>query len=627
MNILIPCAGIGKRFKDEGYDLPKPLIMVNGKPMICHLINNLVTNDSDKIYIGYLIQFDFYNFKDVVKKHSNKQIEFIQISYNTNGAVETLNIMLKDISNNDNVLVIDCDTFYLEDIIKNYRYSLQKNVVFYFNDETNNEAYSFIKLDNENVVDIVEKKKISNNANIGAYGFESVNLLKKYCDYLLGNNIRQKNEFYVSGLYKQMISDNINVIGKEIKEFYNVGVPEKLKDYCIKIKDSKKLRICFDLDNTLVTYPTIKDDYTTVNPINKNINYLKFLKSIGCTIIIYTARRMKTHKGNVGSILKDVGKITFDTLDKFDIPYDEIYFGKPYADFYIDDLAVNPYIKMEESIGIYTDKLECRNFNKIEFIENKVIKHTVNKGESYFYNNIPLPVISLFPKVISIDCQKDYDVLTLENIKGFSISKKFIDNNLSLNILEEILNSLDDIHNSSIPLKNINIYENYSKKTKDRVNSFDYSKLDKDWEYLYNIMIHGLDQYEHDGSGTIKVIHGDPVFSNIISYNGIKFIDMRGKIGETLTIFGDVFYDYAKIYQSLCGYDFILNNKIDIYECDELKQYLKSYIKNEYKNFDITNLSLLTANMFFTLIPLHEELNKQRMYYEKYKGLMYECIN
>ena len=58
---------------------------------------------------------------------------------------------------------------------------------------------------------------------------------------------------------------------------------------------------------------------------------------MGHTIIIHTARRMKTHEGNVGKILADVAKITFETLDNFGIPYDEVYFGKPIADYYIDD--------------------------------------------------------------------------------------------------------------------------------------------------------------------------------------------------------------------------------------------------------------------------------------------------
>ena len=50
---------------------------------------------------------------------------------------------------------------------------------------------------------------------------------------------------------------------------------------------------------------------------------------------------MRTHSGNVGAVVRDIGKVTIDTLDKYSIPYDEIYFGKPYAHFYIDDLAIN----------------------------------------------------------------------------------------------------------------------------------------------------------------------------------------------------------------------------------------------------------------------------------------------
>jgi len=59
----------------------------------------------------------------------------------------------------------------------------------------------------------------------------------------------------------------------------------------------KKQRYCFDLDNTLVTFPTIPGDYSSVLPIQQNIDMLNYLKKLGHEIIIYTARRMKTHKG------------------------------------------------------------------------------------------------------------------------------------------------------------------------------------------------------------------------------------------------------------------------------------------------------------------------------------------
>ena len=98
--------------------------------------------------------------------------------------------------------------------------------------------------------------------------------------------------------------------------------------------------MCFDLSNTLVTYPTINGDYPTAKPIERNISLLKYLKSVGNNIIIYTARRTKTHNWNIGKINSDSGKITFEALYNFNIPYGEIYFGKPHADFILVILVI-----------------------------------------------------------------------------------------------------------------------------------------------------------------------------------------------------------------------------------------------------------------------------------------------
>ena len=121
-------------------------------------------------------------------------------------------------------------------------------------------------------------------------------------------------------------------------------------------------RYCFDLDNTLVTFPLVPGDYSTCEPIPKNIAKLRHLKAFGHTIIIYTARRMKTHKGDVGKVVADVGALTIATLDKFNIPYGEIYFGKPQAGAYIGDLAIS-YDDLEKALGYYRSVIPPRHFN------------------------------------------------------------------------------------------------------------------------------------------------------------------------------------------------------------------------------------------------------------------------
>ena len=221
-----------------------------------------------------------------------------------------------------------------------------KTVFFSFEDFNENPIFSYVETNNNNeVIDIKEKDKISNNACTGAYGFKSIRELKEYTLKIIRENNTQNLEFYTSGVIKEMINKDHIFKNKNIlnKHFICLGTPLQLKIFYNNyprrnaINNSiiiSKKRICFDLDNTLVTFPTILNDYTTVKPIEENIKYLKYLKSFGNTIIIYTARKMKTHCGNIGKINADIGKITFETLDKFNIPCDEIYFGKPNADFY-----------------------------------------------------------------------------------------------------------------------------------------------------------------------------------------------------------------------------------------------------------------------------------------------------
>lgn len=93
------------------------------------------------------------------------------------------------------------------------------------------------------------------------------------------------------------------------------------------------MRICFDLDNTLCTGAP----YEEAEPYRWVSKYLKELKEEGHTIIIYTARKMNTHNGNIGLVNKSIGLLTFKQLEEWDYVYDEIYFGKPAADIYIDD--------------------------------------------------------------------------------------------------------------------------------------------------------------------------------------------------------------------------------------------------------------------------------------------------
>ena len=81
---------------------------------------------------------------------------------------------------------------------------------------------------------------------------------------------------------------------------------------------------------------------------------------------------------------------------------------------------------------------------------------------------------------------------------------------------------------------------------------------------------------------------------------------MRGKIGNKLTIYGDWLYDWAKIYQSIIGYDEILLSKfVENNYKQNIISIFKNYFIDKFSEKDFENLKVITKSLLFTLIPLH----------------------
>ena len=119
-------------------------------------------------------------------------------------------------------------------------------------------------------------------------------------------------------------------------------------------------RLVIDLDNT-ISY-TENGDYENAIPISGIIDKLYEYKENGFDIIIYSSRNMRTYEGNIGKINKNTLPIIIDWLNRNNVPYDEIYVGKPWCGddgLYVDDRAVRPdefknmtYSEIKRLIGI-----------------------------------------------------------------------------------------------------------------------------------------------------------------------------------------------------------------------------------------------------------------------------------
>lgn len=104
--------------------------------------------------------------------------------------------------------------------------------------------------------------------------------------------------------------------------------------------DSTPLRVAIDLDGTICPLKQPGQSYADLEPLPGAVERIRELRAAGCYVIIITARNMATCAANVGMVMKNVGKITLDWLERHGVEYDEIYFGKANAHVYIDDRAL-----------------------------------------------------------------------------------------------------------------------------------------------------------------------------------------------------------------------------------------------------------------------------------------------
>ena len=122
------------------------------------------------------------------------------------------------------------------------------------------------------------------------------------------------------------------------------------------------LSFIFDIDGTICPIKSKEEKYEDLVPYPEMVEKIREYKAGGARIILFTSRNMNTYKGNLGMINANTAKIILAWLDKWDIPYDEIVYGKPWPGhhgFYVDDRTVRPNEFLELSVD-EMDKL-CKD--------------------------------------------------------------------------------------------------------------------------------------------------------------------------------------------------------------------------------------------------------------------------
>lgn len=231
LNVLIPMAGAGSRFAEQGYTFPKPLIDVEGKPMIQAVVDNL-NMDARFIFIVQREHAEKYNL-DTTLNLIAPGCTIVKIDGVTEGAACTT-LLAREHFDNDRPLVIANSDQLVEWDSNEFMYKCAETGVdaSILTFKATHPKWSYAKVGDDGMVtEVAEKNPISDNATVGIYYWKTGRDYVINAEQMIERDIRTNGEFYVCPVYNEAIDNGLGVSTFEIEKMWGVGTPEDLTNY------------------------------------------------------------------------------------------------------------------------------------------------------------------------------------------------------------------------------------------------------------------------------------------------------------------------------------------------------------------------------------------------------------
>jgi dTDP-glucose pyrophosphorylase len=239
IQLVLPMAGSGNRFKESGYKITKPLLPVHGIPMFKVVLANLISEHVKKIVIISQIELNLQPQIEEIQQDSEIEFKFIEIDYVTEGPASTVKLAEQFIdldqpvvtANTDQYLNTKIDKFY-EELIHN---SASGTILTM---EDNDPKWSFVKLDSKgNVIDVQEKQVISKFATVGIYGFKQGKLLFDSIQKMVNEENKVNGEYYIAPIYNYLIKESHQIktlfTGTVNEIMFGMGIPEDYEKFIL----------------------------------------------------------------------------------------------------------------------------------------------------------------------------------------------------------------------------------------------------------------------------------------------------------------------------------------------------------------------------------------------------------
>ena len=229
LNIVMPMAGLGSRFNDSKYLLPKPLIKINDKPMYAWATDSLPLEHCQKLIFILLKSQSTFNllYNDIIKRYEKYNPIILTVPKLTRGQSETVLRAKKLINNDQPLLIHNADTAFTinKSWINTLEIQAPAGALLVF--KSNENKWSFSKANEKGEVqEVREKIPISSWASTGTYYFKNGNVFVENAENDINNKKSEKGEFYIAPLYNNLISQGKKIINIKINELLCFGTPE-----------------------------------------------------------------------------------------------------------------------------------------------------------------------------------------------------------------------------------------------------------------------------------------------------------------------------------------------------------------------------------------------------------------
>lgn len=272
-NLLVPMAGLGSRFKKEGYEVPKQFIYVRDKQLIDISLDCIDMSECNLIFVVRDEQIYNYSADKVLKNKYGEDIKIVVTDGLTRGSVCSC-LLAKEHIDNDLPLIIhtlDIEFFPQLDPKILIDQGVDGSLLTF---KSNSSNYSYVKLNDDNmVIETAEKKVISDKACVGIYYFSKGSTFCNFAQDMIDKELTTKGEFYISPLYNLLIEAGLKINNIDVDKIHIFGTPKEFvfyKDNVIKKIGEKPIALCADHSGY-----ECKEKFKKVLD-NNNIQYIDF---------------------------------------------------------------------------------------------------------------------------------------------------------------------------------------------------------------------------------------------------------------------------------------------------------------------------------------------------------------